>query len=133
MIQGIANKYDYDFQNDSLYFYTKDKKYMHSIESNGIILDFDENGNLKGVEILDASEKFGASKVELSKIKYFHAFAKTEQSGRSQMDSSFYIQSSYFSMVAWRYGYLIVRSGMQQYPPPLKVSNQDYPLPSYLC
>jgi len=69
----VAKGFDYDFQNDSMFFYTKGKKYMYSIESNGIILDFDESGNLKGLEILDASKKFHVSKSDLSNIRHFHA------------------------------------------------------------
>ncbi len=68
-----SNKYDYDFENDSMFFYIKDKKYKSSIESNGIILDFDEDNSLIGIEILDASKKFQVSKLELRNIKKFQA------------------------------------------------------------
>lgn len=68
-----SNKYDYDFQNDSMFFYVKDKKYLSSIESYGIILDFDEDNSLIGIEILDASEKFHVSKSELRLLKNFIA------------------------------------------------------------
>ncbi len=69
----VANKYDYDFQNDSGFFYITDKKYMSSIESDGIILDFDEDNSLIGIEILDASKKFQVSKSALLNIKHFNA------------------------------------------------------------
>lgn len=52
-------------------FILKIKKYISSIESNGIILDFDEDNSLIGIEILDASKKFQVSKLELRNIKKF--------------------------------------------------------------
>jgi|GEM_PF-6544109 len=37
-----ASKYDYDLQNDSIFFYGEDRKYKSSVELEGIILDFNE-------------------------------------------------------------------------------------------
>lgn len=68
--------YDYDFQNDSLLFYTEGEKYKSSIEFNGIILDFSENDNIMNLEMLDVSEKFHFSKSELHNIKNFIATIK---------------------------------------------------------
>jgi len=65
--------YDYDFENDSILFYTEDGKYKSSIEFNGIIIDFGENDNIMNLEILDVSEKFHVSKSELLNIKNFDA------------------------------------------------------------
>lgn len=70
----IASKYDYDFQNDSLFFYIKGKKYKSSIEFDGIILDFDEKDkDIMSLEILNASEKFNISKSDLLTFKHFNA------------------------------------------------------------
>ncbi|MCD4765541.1 MAG: DUF2283 domain-containing protein [Methanosarcinales archaeon] len=68
-----ASKYDYDLQNDSIFFYGEDKKYKSSVELEGVILDFNEEDYLTGIEILDASEKFNVSKADLLNIKNFNA------------------------------------------------------------
>ena len=47
--------YDYDFENDNLYFYTN-KKYKDSIEFFGFIIDITTDEDIKGIEILNASE-----------------------------------------------------------------------------
>jgi hypothetical protein len=65
--------YDYDFENDSILFYTEGGKYKSSIEFNGIIIDFGENDNIMNLEMLDVSEKFHVSKSELLNIKNFDA------------------------------------------------------------
>ena len=69
----VANKCDYDIQNDTIFFYIKGKKYKSSIEFDGIVLDFNEGDDLINLEILDASEKFHVSKSELLNIKHFNA------------------------------------------------------------
>jgi len=68
-----ASKYDYDLQNDSIFFYGEDKKYKSSVELEGVILDFNNEDYLMGIEILDASEKFNVSKADLVNIKNFDA------------------------------------------------------------
>ena len=64
-----ASNYDYDLQNDSIFFYSEGHKYKESIDADGIILDFSEDDNIMGIEILGASEKFNVSKPDLLKIK----------------------------------------------------------------
>ncbi|CAG0994381.1 MAG: hypothetical protein MPEBLZ_00928 [Candidatus Methanoperedens nitroreducens] len=73
MHQTFTNKYDYDLQNDSIFFYVKGKKYKSSIEFDGIVLDLNEDADIINLEILDASKKFNASKPELLNIKHFDA------------------------------------------------------------
>lgn len=68
-----ANKYDYDSQSDSVFFYGTDKEYEYSIDLDGIIIDFSEDKQIMGVEILDASKKFNLSKSDLHNIKHFNA------------------------------------------------------------
>lgn len=68
-----ANKYDYDSQSDSVFFYGTDKEYEYSIDLDGIIIDFSEDKQIMGVEILDASKKFKLSKSDLHNIKHFNA------------------------------------------------------------
>jgi hypothetical protein len=71
-----GNKYDYDFQNDSILFYGEDNNYKSSIDLDGIIIDFSEEDYLMSIEILDASEKFKVSKYDLLNVKNFNAIIK---------------------------------------------------------
>lgn len=74
MLQGSqVNKYDYDVQSDSIFFYGSDKKYRSSIDLDGVILDVSEDNYIMGIEILGVSEKFNVSKMDLSNIKHFEA------------------------------------------------------------
>jgi uncharacterized protein YuzE len=51
-------RFDYDPQVDALYIRLNEVKIIESEEVQpGIILDFDENGNVAGVEVLDASKR----------------------------------------------------------------------------
>ena len=51
-------KVNYDGQTDTLTIELKRGKVAESDESKpGVILDFDEDGNLLGVEVLDASKR----------------------------------------------------------------------------
>jgi len=71
-----GNKYDYDLQNDSIFFYGEYKNYKSSIDLDGIIIDFNEENYLMSIEILDASERFGVSRYSLRDIKIFNATIK---------------------------------------------------------
>ncbi len=71
-----GNKYDYDFQNDSILFCGEDNNYKSSIDLDGIIIDFSEEDYLMSIEILDASEKFNVSKYDLLNVKNFNATIK---------------------------------------------------------
>lgn len=60
-------KIKYDKEVDALVIRLSDEKIMESDElKEGIILDFDKNGNVVKIEILDASKKGDA----LTKIEY---------------------------------------------------------------
>ena len=59
LIHTDVNTVDYDYENDSLFFFVKGAKYSHSLDLDGVILDFGEGHALKGVEIQNASRKFG--------------------------------------------------------------------------
>jgi uncharacterized protein YuzE len=51
-------RFDYDPQADALYIRLNEAKIIESEEVQpGIILDFDENGKVAGVEVLDASKR----------------------------------------------------------------------------
>ena len=57
-------KIEYSKRADALYIYFKEKYVNASREvEEGIILDFDENNQIIGIEILDASERFGKSDI----------------------------------------------------------------------
>ena len=68
-----ASNYDYDLQNDSIFFYSDGHKYKESIDADGIILDFSEDDNIMGIEILGASKRFNVSKPDLLNIEDFNA------------------------------------------------------------
>ena len=52
-------KFHYDPQGDALYIRFNHSRYFESDEvSEGIIFDLDRKGQIIGIEILDASEKF---------------------------------------------------------------------------
>ena len=59
---------DYDKNEDILYFYPNENKVDYSIDYDDIILDVSGN-KIVGVEIINASEKFGVNETEIEKIK----------------------------------------------------------------
>ena len=67
------SKFDYDFENDTIFFYGTDKKYKTSIDIDDIILDVCEDNSAIAIEILDASKKFNVPKSDLSNILHFNA------------------------------------------------------------
>lgn len=74
-----ASKCDYDFQNDTIFFYGDSDKYKFSMDLDGIILDVNEDNDIVGIEILDASKKFKFSKSDLRDISEFRATIKTNE------------------------------------------------------
>lgn len=66
-----SNKCDYDLQNDTILFYGVGNNYKSSLDFDGLIVDFDDEDYLMGVEILDASKRFNISKHSLLYIKKF--------------------------------------------------------------
>ena len=71
--ESLVTKYDYDFENDSIFFYGGNKKYRSSIDLDGIILDISEDSDIMAIEILDASKRFNLAREDLRNIKYFEA------------------------------------------------------------
>lgn len=67
------SKFDYDFENDTIFFYGTDKKYKTSIDIDDIILDVGEDNSAIAIEIIDASKKFNVPKSDLSNILHFNA------------------------------------------------------------
>ena len=62
LIQTDADTIDYDYENDSFFLFTKGAEYKHSLNLDNIIIDFGEGNSIKGVEIQNASKKFGVPK-----------------------------------------------------------------------
>lgn len=59
-------EYDYDMETDALgAVIEKDYEYAHSVESNRAIFDLNNNGEVVGLEILDASKIFKIEKKQL--------------------------------------------------------------------
>jgi uncharacterized protein YuzE len=61
--------WDYDLETDILFFRHKSLKYHSSIDMGDMIIDIATNGDPIGVELLNASKKFGVSKITLRGIK----------------------------------------------------------------
>jgi|TARA_B100002003_G_C13628335_1_gene321644 uncharacterized protein YuzE len=59
---------DYDRDNDILYFYPDERSVDFSVDYDGIILDISGN-NVVGIEIMDASEKFGLDDDNLESVR----------------------------------------------------------------
>lgn len=68
LIKSNLDTIDYDYENDSLYFFIKGDKYEHSLNLENIIVDFSKGDYIKGVEIQNASKRFGVSKYALKGI-----------------------------------------------------------------
>jgi uncharacterized protein YuzE len=66
-------KYDYDLENDTIFFYGTNKKYKTSVDIDDVIVDISEDGFMMAIEILDASRKFNVQKSDLSNVQYFNA------------------------------------------------------------
>jgi len=68
IIHTHADTIDYDYENDSLFFFVKGADYTHSLNLNNIILDFGPGNSVKGVEIQNAAIKFGVAKYALNRL-----------------------------------------------------------------
>lgn len=63
-------KSDYDKENDDLFLYSEESKSSASIEIGDIVLDFDKNKGLVGMEIMGATnliKSFIAEKMDINK------------------------------------------------------------------
>ena len=60
---------DYDFKHDILFFKTKDREYVKSIELlDNLVVDVDREGFLTGIQMFDASEYLNIDKKSLLQI-----------------------------------------------------------------
>jgi hypothetical protein len=65
--------FDYDLENDSLFFNYKGIDYKKSTRIANIILDLGVDGSPVGAEILNASKMFKVPKSAIKDLKSFHA------------------------------------------------------------
>jgi len=59
---AVAAKKDYDYREDILYIFPKERDYDSSFQTGNLIVDLDKEGKIAGLEILNASKMLGASK-----------------------------------------------------------------------
>lgn len=59
---------DYDFQNDVFYSKPARRSYSHSEQIGDFIIDFDNNGRISGLELLNASKYFKKPKSFLKNV-----------------------------------------------------------------
>jgi len=60
--------FDYDSENDILYFYSGNRKVDFSVDYDDTILDISGN-KISGIEIMDASGKFAESEDDLKRVR----------------------------------------------------------------
>lgn len=81
-------EFDYDSRNDILFFKVKDREYSHSVELSTLVIDFDEENFVVGLQIINASEIFQMSKDILRGVSGFRMQAKIND-GVIQINLSF--------------------------------------------
>ena len=87
-ILNKVGEYDYDYKNDIFFFKVKNREYSHSIELHNLIIDFDEEAFIVGLQIFGASEIFQLPKNDLRKVKNFKMQSKINN-GLIQINLSF--------------------------------------------
>lgn len=64
----MSYKYHYDEEYDILAIYVSEREVQESLElSENVVLDFDENNQINGIEIMDASEFLGTFNSSINK------------------------------------------------------------------
>ncbi len=67
-MKSINAKWDYDLNDDILYFTKLKKTYNSSIKQDDFIFDLDNESKICGIEILNASKHFNLNKINLKNI-----------------------------------------------------------------
>ncbi len=70
---------DYDYVNDILFFKVKDREYSFSLEFQNMTIDLDKEKFIVGIQIFDASEFLGITKINLREIPKWQFKAKINQ------------------------------------------------------
>jgi len=73
-------EWDYDYNNDILFFKVKNREYSNSIEFKSFVIDFDAENYIVGLQIFDASTLFKLPKISLKGINSWKLSAKIEDS-----------------------------------------------------
>jgi uncharacterized protein YuzE len=71
-------EFDYDFKNDILFFKVKEREYSYSIELYNLVIDFDEENFIVGLQIIGASKILNLSKEKLKQVKNFKFNAEVD-------------------------------------------------------
>lgn len=62
-------EWDYDYNNDILFFKIKNREYSRSVEFNNFVIDFDKENYITGIQIFSASTFFKLPKISIKQIK----------------------------------------------------------------
>ncbi len=81
-------KSDYDLKNDIFFFKVKNREYSHSIELHNLVIDFDKEDFIVGLQIFDASKLFGISKKQLNNLQNFNMKSQIKE-GTIQINLNF--------------------------------------------
>ena len=82
---------DYDYKQDILFFKTKSREYVKSIELNNIVIDIDSENFITGIQIFEASKFLGLDKKDLMKIPTW-SFTADVGEGKIEIRLVFQIQ-----------------------------------------
>jgi len=69
---NALGEFDYDSLNDILFFKVKEREYQKSIELGDLVIDFDNEEFVVGLQIFNASTFMGLPKKVLMNLKGFH-------------------------------------------------------------
>ena len=70
---------DYDFKHDILFFKSRNREYVKSIELDNFILDIDSKGFIVGIQIFEASKFLRINRVTLKDIPKWEFNIKTDR------------------------------------------------------
>jgi uncharacterized protein YuzE len=71
-------EYDYDYQNDILFFKIKNRIYEKSVEMDDVVVDVDKEGYITGIQIFGASKLLRINRFALKNVKEFELNTKIE-------------------------------------------------------
>ncbi len=71
-------EFTYDYANDMLLFKVKDRDYGKSVDFDNIVVDFDKEGYITGLRVIDASKCFDLTKMALKGLQEFEFNSRVE-------------------------------------------------------
>ena len=75
----MEGEVDYDYKHDILFFKTKNREYVKSIEMDNIILDIDSEGLIVGIQMFEASKFLRMDKISLREIPKWEFSTKADK------------------------------------------------------